>query len=351
MREARIAWIDNAKGMSVILVVMMHSALGVGEAMGGEGLLHWLVAFAKPFRIPGFFFIAGLFLSRAIDRDWRSYLDKKVAHFAYFYCLWLLIQWLFKSALRPGADPLTALGQLALALVEPFGTLWFIYLLPIFFVATKRLRFVPPPLMLLAAAALEAAPIETGWAVPDEFAARYVYFLSGYLFAPRVFALAESARRYPRAALCGLLGWAMADAALAFSPTPFADYPTLASLPLMSLVTGFAGAAAVVAGAALLADLPSMEWLRYCGANSLAVYLGFFLPMAAARKLIVDHDLVASVGLASLIVTMAGVIVPLLLHRVTEQGRFRFLFERPRSFRLAPLETRAAERSAQQKAA
>jgi uncharacterized membrane protein YcfT len=350
MREARIAWIDNAKGISVILVVMMHSALGVGEAMGGEGLLHWLVAFAKPFRIPGFFFIAGLFLSRAIDQDWRSYLDKKVAHFAYFYCLWLFIQWLFKSALRPGADPLTALGQLAFALVEPFGTLWFIYLLPIFFVATKLLRGVPTPIMLLAAALLEMAPIETGWAVPDEFAARYVYFLSGYLFAPQVFALAESARRYPREALCWLLGWAMADTALAFSPSPSADYPNLASLPLVSLVTGFAGAAAVIAGAALLADLPSMEWLRYCGANSLAIYLGFFLPMAAARKLIVDHDLVDSVGLASLIVTMAGVTFPLLLHRVTERGRFRFLFERPRSFRLEPAESGAA-RSARQNAA
>ena len=30
------------------------------------------------------------------------------------------------------------------AFVEPFGTLWFIYLLPIFFVVTKLTRDVPP---------------------------------------------------------------------------------------------------------------------------------------------------------------------------------------------------------------
>ena len=45
------------------------------------------VAFAKPFRMPDFFLISGLFLTRAIDRDWHDYLDRKVWHFAYFYVL------------------------------------------------------------------------------------------------------------------------------------------------------------------------------------------------------------------------------------------------------------------------
>ena len=37
--------------------------------------------------MPDFFLISGLFLSRAIDRDWHDYLDRKVWHFAYFYVL------------------------------------------------------------------------------------------------------------------------------------------------------------------------------------------------------------------------------------------------------------------------
>jgi uncharacterized membrane protein YcfT len=47
-----------------------------------------VVAFAKPFRMPDFFLISGLFLARVIDRDWRTYLDRKVVHFVYFYLLW-----------------------------------------------------------------------------------------------------------------------------------------------------------------------------------------------------------------------------------------------------------------------
>ena len=32
-----------------------------------------------------------------IDRDWRTYLDRKVVHFAYFYVLWVTIQFGFKA--------------------------------------------------------------------------------------------------------------------------------------------------------------------------------------------------------------------------------------------------------------
>src|ERR1041385_6949327 len=35
--EDRIVWFDYAKGICITLVVMMHSTLGVGDAMGGEG--------------------------------------------------------------------------------------------------------------------------------------------------------------------------------------------------------------------------------------------------------------------------------------------------------------------------
>ena len=59
--------------------------------------MHLLVAFAKPFRMPDFFLISGLFLPIVIERDWRTYLDRKVVHFAYFYGLWVTIQFAFKA--------------------------------------------------------------------------------------------------------------------------------------------------------------------------------------------------------------------------------------------------------------
>src|SRR5258708_34225320 len=80
----RVDWADYAKGFCIIMVVMMHSTLGVEEAAGREGYMHDLGAFAKPFRMPDFFMISALFLSRGIDRDWRTHLYRKACDFATF---------------------------------------------------------------------------------------------------------------------------------------------------------------------------------------------------------------------------------------------------------------------------
>ncbi|NKB53712.1 MAG: acyltransferase family protein [Rhizobiaceae bacterium] len=80
----RVAWVDVAKGICIILVVMMHTTLGLEKSMGVTGWMHYLVEFAKPFRMPDFFMISGLFLAATINRPWRLYLDRKVVHFFYF---------------------------------------------------------------------------------------------------------------------------------------------------------------------------------------------------------------------------------------------------------------------------
>jgi uncharacterized membrane protein YcfT len=64
----RVAWVDYAKGFCTVMVVMMHSTLGVEAAAGETSWMGAWVAFAKPFRMPDFFLIPGLFLARVIDR-------------------------------------------------------------------------------------------------------------------------------------------------------------------------------------------------------------------------------------------------------------------------------------------
>ena len=153
--DGRVDWVDYAKGICIVMVVMMHSVLGVEAAAGQTGFMHVLVAFAKPFRMPDFFLISGLFLAVVIDRDWRTYLDRKVVHFVYFYLLWMTIQFVFKAPEMAAPEGYGAVLRLyAMSLIEPFGTLWFIYLLPIFFVVIKATRRMPAPLIWLIAAGL-----------------------------------------------------------------------------------------------------------------------------------------------------------------------------------------------------
>lgn len=327
--SARVDWVDYAKGICIIMVVMMHSTLGVEAAAGANGFMHAVVEFAKPFRMPDFFLLSGLFLARVIDRDWRTYLDRKVVHFAYFYVLWVTIQFGFKAPAF--AAEMGAMGVLKLYLfsfIEPFGTLWFIYLLPIFFVVTKLTRNVPAIVIFFVGAALEMAPIATGWTVIDEFASRFVYFYAGYALATHVFGFAEMIRANQRLALIALAAWALINGALVASG--------MAEWPLVSLMLGFAGALAVITAAALLAELRLVDGLRYCGEHSIVIYLAFFLPMATTRTLLLKTGIIPSIGAVSLIVTAVGIGGALLIWWATRGTKLDFLFRRPALFWIAP---------------
>lgn len=307
----------------------MHSTLSIEDMVGRQGFMHYLVAFAKPFRMPDFFLISGLFLARVIDRNWRTYLDRKVVHFFYFYFLWVTIHFILKAPeIIPGEGVAAVFTEYLLAFIQPIGTLWFIYLLPLFFVVTKLTRRVPPLLVFCIAAALQVATIETGSIIIDHTAERFVYFFTGYWLASQVFAVAAWAQRKPGLAASGIVLWALLNGYLVF-----AGYSELA---LVAFPLGFLGAAAIIVIAALLASKAVAEPVRYCGENSIVIYLAFFLPMHLTKLLLLKTNIISDVGWMALIVTIVGVVIPLVIWWLVKGTRFSFLFVRPRYFTLTP---------------
>ncbi|MCB1507296.1 MAG: acyltransferase family protein, partial [Hyphomicrobiaceae bacterium] len=281
---------------------------------------------------------AGLFLARSIERDWRTYLDRKVLHFAYFYVLWMVIQCTIKCSITAEHWYDVPL-HMVISLVEPFGTLWFVYILPIFFITTKLLRRVAPVAILAVAALLEILPIHTGWTVIDEFAARYVYFFAGYAFAPLAFRVAEEVRQHPLPALGLLAVWGALNTVAVTTEVHVLGWTGSASvLPVVSLILGGLGAFAVISLSALLTDSPFGKLFRYMGERSIVVYLAFFLPMALLRtvlhKIAPDMD----VALVSIAVTLFAISVPLLMDVTIRRtgGLGSFLFRRPNWARLVP---------------
>ena len=271
--------------------------------------------------------IAGLFVAHTIDRDWRTFLDRKVLHFVYFYVLWLVIQFAFRTPFYVAEyGALGALKVFLTAFIDPYGTLWFIYLLPVFFLATRLTRSIPPAIVLLVAAALEIAPIETQWTLIDEFAGRFVYFYIGYLFSAYILRGAEWSRSHNASILAALAAWFAANLWLVHAGLS-TDYG-------ISLALALAGAAAVVAISVLLAKSHVFEGLRYCGQNSIVIYLAFFLPMVVTRIALVKTHIITDPGTVAALVTTMAVIVPLILHRIVQGTKFGFLFERPARFRL-----------------
>ncbi len=348
--KGRIDWVDYAKGLSLIMVIMLHSSLGVQKALGDCTWFAYIVEWARPFRIPAFFLLSGLFLARRINWPWRDFLDRRVVHFAWFYLVWMHVAILAALPfMLPQVGAEGALKEYLLAYVDPYSHLWFIYLLAIFAVVVKLVKDVPAWAVWTVAALLEILPIHTGWMVPDEFAARFVYFYTGYVAAPYVFRFAEDMRRFSLPALAAaLVIWAFANAALVFTNLPGEPWLALvtapgvegvAKLPGISLALGFIGSLAVVAAGVFMARVGGVvfNFVRLVGERSLVVYVAFFLFMAFVRIVLVKVAPQLGPDIISAIVLSAAVTGPLLMHAVVRHVPvLKYLFERPAFFRLAP---------------
>ena len=333
--RTRLSWVDSAKGISIILVVMLYAANSVGEATGGTGFLHYVIGFATPFRRPEFFLLSGLFLSAGITRDWKSYLDKRFVHYLYFYGLWAIILIVAKKAIIAG-DPATALSYLAWAVVEPYSMLWFIYVLAFFSLVVKIAHSLKIPhwAMLAGAAALQIAPVETISYAFNQFAEYLIYFYAGYVFAPQIFKLIGWFIDRPLAIVGTLALWAGINGALVFLP----DYTAMpahfmmgyAALPGLHLTLALAGALAVCITAALVSRFNAMNWLRWMGTHSIVIFLGFSLPMGISREILLRLGLITDTGTLSLVVLLIAIISPIILYWIIQKTGFgKFLFERP----------------------
>lgn len=334
----RIAWFDYAKGICIVGVVALYATIYVEGLALEQGWMSYVVEFARPVRMPAFFLLCGLFLAQTIDRPWRDYLDKKVVHFLYFFVLWTTLY--FGAGLLndefTGGPPLWI--DYLDWYVEPFHMLWFIQMLPVYFLVTRLTRPVPWVIVLIAAAVLQIWAPESGWRQLDRFGERFVYFYAGYLFAPFAFRIAEWARAHRGLALAVLASWAVINELVVLAD--FADEP------VVSLALGFAGAGAVIAGSSLLAQIRPMGWLRYLGEHSIVIFLSFFMATVVTARLIDKLDLIANVGLESLAVTALSVALPIVGYWLVRRTPAALLFERPRWAKIAPRRTPAPQRAA-----
>lgn len=322
----RLAWVDVAKGLCMVAVV----ALWVGRAMNwNAGWINAFEQFARPFRMPDFFLLSGLFVGAVLHRPWRSYLDSKVVHYWYFLLLWTLIivpvLWLGASAQRP-AGVAEAVVLLAYKLYKPEAMLWFILMLPVYFVVTRLLEPVSALLVLPAAALLMVAQLHTGIPPLDWFAKYFVFFYTGHVLSKRVLALADWARQRRLLALGLLLLWAPLNHGFTAGPQ--------AGNGAGLLVFGFLGIAAVVVLSAALSDQFWIEPLRRLGSQSIVVYLGFFVPMLVILRVLNRVMPQADPNLTATLAWAGSILAAIAVYQLLRRTPLRFLYERPAWARL-----------------
>ncbi len=334
----RIDWVDFAKGMTIILVVQMHVTAGIEASLGTEStLMHALVDFFRAFRMPLFFLVAGLFLQRSIDKPWMEYLDKKVIHFAYFYFLWIFITFVIKY---PLADASTtahnfSVERLLWSVIEPFGTLWFIYILAVFYIVTRLLNSVlPMPAVLAIGVALYLwQPNPTLPFLPDghsmlikEFGWRYIFFLSGFYGYNLWFKLADHASKAPLVAIAAFAIFSFGNILFLSAHFPY-NHP-------LALLNSYAGALATIALCAVFARYNIGTFLSFIGKHSLYIYISFFVPNAFLRTVMIKLEVAPPIDQFILLVLVVCIITPIIAFHLLKKTPLAFFYSRPKAFQL-----------------
>ncbi|TNC19253.1 hypothetical protein FHE66_04000 [Georgenia sp. 311] len=311
----REGWVDVAKGGAIILVVLYHAAFFLDDVG-----LAWFWGEAggalTTFRMPLFFFTAGLFAARALSLDLRHLLARRVLLLLWLYVLWSFT-WTLAFRVLPNLDHVPTWGELGLILVWPHASTstWFIYSLALYFVVAWAIRRLPVWAQLTLAAvvsvAFEAGVLDTGNMTLDKIATYFVFFLAAALLGPRVRDAARLVR--PRHAVVAAAGYLAVSAAV--SAADAMRVPGV-RLGVSCLAVAFGVALAVV-----LSRSPAMWWLEFLGRRTLPIYVLHFYPVIVLSALL--EPVAARIGWAApvlpLVLTAGAILFSLGVERVTRQ--------------------------------
>jgi uncharacterized membrane protein YcfT len=337
----RLDWVDAAKGLSILLVVAHHSVWYLqrsGQAPAAVVVANEALA---SLRMPLFFLASGLFVAGPLAAPWRTVLHKRVAFFLYLYVLWTIIRFTFFATLVPPAvDPDDSANPvvLALALLLPGPSMWFLYALAVFAVVAKLVRRAPVGLQLGASAVLSAlvgaGMLEFGdsrWTYMSRFLFFFLLGCHARLLIERVAELTSFRRTVLAAAACVVA----AVAAVVFG---LRTIPGVA-LALQCLAVGFG-----VLFAAWICRYRLGRPLVFLGRRTLPIYLTHMLWLALIM-IGLRHVQLAPVAayLVPVVLVVTLTALSLLVHRLLVTAGATWLFELPSSLTYRSPEPQARE--------
>lgn len=321
MAAQRVDWADYAKGLTIILVVYGHAVVGVSKdvAIDATVFAYAMKPFSQ-FRMPVFFFVAGLFAAFSIRRDWPDFVDRTLLPLLYVFVLWNLLQWGSRVAFAPFANTPIDPWRVLYFPVRPINITWFIWALAAYYLLAYLTRRWPPAPLVAAAAILAVTPVPEDWFYVYHQAPRFlVYFLLGLACSAWLLGLDGRGR-----------GQALAVTGLAYLvAAPLAIHLGIDEVPLVDFAGSLLGISWVVCLCMVLAEHGRLAWLRWVGGWSLPIFVTHTIFTAGARELLLRAGW-ADDALALIVAgTLTGIALPIALAWSLRWMGVPWLFERP----------------------
>jgi len=357
MKASRLSWIDYARGLAIILVCYRHVFEGSKEAgipVGDYNFLEYLNIFLYSFRMPLFFIISGLFITRSLaKKGLGQYIENRARTILYPYFVWgalqLTLQMIFTK--YTNGHP-TASSYLNL-LYQPreCAQFWYLYALfnvSLLYALSKYFLKIPAVYNILIgivffylSSLIYQQNIPTGFVF--DILHYYIFFaigdfLSSYLLDEKNYKHFESGKLLllilaPFGA--GQIYFLLENLNHTTSKYMYVEYYQ----PFIFLLIAIMGCVFIINLTFYLQKKNILKWLTVLGRNSLYIYVSHVIVFAFARIVLSKFLGIHNVAIIILSGMLSGLLVPLFLYRLAVKLNMRWLFtleKEPESKKKAP---------------
>lgn len=302
--QARVDWVDATRGIGIVLVVYAHALRGLVAAdlypASQSAMLQDRLIYT--FHVPLFFFLAGLWVERAVRRGSGQFLRGKVVTIVWPYLLWSLAEGTITLAVAPATNTGMTPNDLLGILITPIHHYWFLYAL---FLCHLAAALTGVRLSLMAVLIIAAFLVPHEWyPIGVTAGVEMPFYVAGILLARLVPLNDVSGFRHKIAFALGawlvFAGLVFVSGAYAHVPSRVADY-----------ALGFAGIAGTI-GLGLL--LSRVRPLIVLGGASMAIFVLHTLFSSGLRILFIKSGLEMHPLSLLVLVTLAGIVGPLAVY-------------------------------------
>lgn len=339
-KAPRVTWVDLARGVGILLVVIGHAAGGIiDSALGADAsFIRLLFLTIYSFHMPLFFILSGLFIAERLKADPKKFVTNTVTKIARSYFTWAIIQYtiiyLMGSMLN---HPATGgyLPQLVAIIWAPVSQFWFLYAL--FFMQIFAWLIVPRTgatgffalaTVIYVAFEIFGVPAPFNTAPVGQFCTFIFSFGLGIALGPQLSKIALLNTPRPGAAFLALIAWLALYAAGYYLATLTegpdwlyrvlgADIAFVANKPIF-LPAALAGSAMVIL--ACCANLiPGRKVFEYLGKHSMPIFLTHILFIAGARIVLLKIFGPIDPNLLIIVISLSGIVGSLVFFEVMKR--------------------------------
>lgn len=345
MKSPRLQWIDYAKGIAISMVCYRHVYEGskeAGLAVHDYPFLEYANVFLYSFRMPLFFIISGLFISRSLQkRGMKLFVESRARTILYPYFVWgvlqLSIQMLFTRYTNYHPDASSYLDLL----YQPRESAQFWYLAALFNVSVLYAlskyylklsavhNIVIGILFFYVSSLIYQNDINGGFGT--DILHYYIFFAFGDYLSSRLLdnernqEFLQSGKLVLFTILPFLAGQAYFLLVNLRHSTPKFMHVEFYQ-PVAFMIIAVIGCTFIISLTFTLQKLGIFRWITILGRHSLYIYVAHVISFAATRILLTHFLGVRNVAIVIISGMTAGLLIPILLYKLAERLHMRWIF-------------------------